>query len=552
MAHLQDLLPLSGASEVIWATALEVDIARHQRPSLPSFLSLTVCVNDGLAGVGWYDNDGLAEEIFVNRSPDQQKIFLTVWQPQGCVRLIIRNARNENLAVELKDIEWLPINDSTLTRDVFATINRSSDGFFLDQELKGQFGESLWRDWQENRFDRAKKYQALTSLVQIAWQQCPGYRDFWTSHGWHPSYLRRLEDVHDIPVISKDVIRANIVEFTAVDNGPFYEFATAGSTGAPFSFKYTPLLNAAHLSAVAIAASYGDPLIPPWKQKALIIKRSVKGPSATGAGGSLIINAASLHDASLMQRLVQSYQPTLLFGWPSYTANFVEALRGQYEFRLAILGSENVFDDQVAETESIAKGVVGTYGLSEGAGFAMRCRDCGTYTELDTHGIISLQPRADGLFDIVGTSFWSRGTLFIRYANGDITFGPANACPKCPHSMLHFKRPSGRNQEFLVDAQGARHALGMVVGAERIVALIRGIELFDFVQTVPGNLLFRYVTRNRNVIDEGTLIDQLKKILGDKFVVRCRYDERILDLKKERQRSSAQKWTILKPTDFES
>src|SRR5581483_10344162 len=145
------------------------------------------------------------------------------------------------------------------------------------------------------------------------------------------------------------------------------------------------------------------------------------------------------------------------------------------------LGSENIFDAQVIETNRVAKVVIGTYGLSEGAGFAMRCHSCGAYTELDTHGMLSLHGRSDGLFDIIGTSFWNRGTLFIRYSTGDITHGRIDKCPQCPEGgSLHFKAPSGRSQEFVVDRHGARHALAMIVGAERIVRLLRGIELFDF------------------------------------------------------------------------
>ena len=183
-------------------------------------------------------------------------------------------------------------------------------------------------------FRLAEKYRLLSRIVRLAWEKRPGYRDHWKSHGWHPSNLRTLEDADDIPIIAKETIRSNVDQFTVTGGNPLFDFTTSGTTGAPFSFKYTSLLNAAHLSAVAIAASYGDGSKQPWQQKALIVKRSVRGASATGAGGGLLINAAAVKDASLIRQLVEAYKPTLLFGWPPYVGDISAALRGDYEFRI--------------------------------------------------------------------------------------------------------------------------------------------------------------------------------------------------------------------------
>jgi hypothetical protein len=539
---------LSGSTEIIWQTVIDVPLADDPRPSDPSFLVITIDVAEGIAGVGWYDDAGLAEEIFVSRSPRPQRISLTVWNPKHCQRLIIRNVQSKNVSAELVGVAWCPITRSTLNRCVFANVNCGDAGFFMDQPFRGTCAELLWKSWRENRFGRVRKYRALKRLVWLAWQRCPGYHDFWKSHGWHPSYLHSLEDVHGIPIISKDRIRSNVQDFT-VERSDLSEFTTSGTTGLPFAFKYTPLLNAAHQGGIAIAATYGDPDLLPWQQRALIIKHSARGAaSATGPGGSLFLNAAVIHDADLLRQLTEAYRPTLLFGWPSLIGGLAHALAGQYEFRIAILGSENVFDSQVAETSRVARTTVGTYGLSEGAGFAIRCHRCSSYAELDTHGIISFQKRADGLFDIIGTSFWSRGTLFIRYHTGDITPGLVERCPSCPDSMHYFKRPTGRTQDLIIDRHGTRHPLAMLVGAAGVMRLLKSVQLFDFVQATPGLVLFRYATTDGIPIDEGQLIAQFQKLVGDEFVLTCRYDARILDLRTKL--SPAQKWTILKQTDF--
>jgi phenylacetate-CoA ligase len=538
----------SGSSKVIWATIIEKELAKWRRPNHPAFLVITLCVTEGVAGVGWYDNNGLAEETFVASSATPRKISLTVWKPQECVRLIIRNVQNAKTSVDLRNTKWVRLNRTTLSAPRFPNlVDKLGGGLFLDQRFEGRRAEILWRGWKENRFDEARQYKTLSRLVWMAWQRCPGYRDLWQSQGWHPSKLSTLADINNIPIVTKELMRSRLSDFT-VHNPHLAEFTTSGTTGSPFTFKYSQLLNMAHSSAVAIAATYGDAELLPWQQRAVIIRRSVRGASATGAGGSLIINASAVRDTNLICELIEAYRPTLLFGWPSYASMIAQSIGDKYQFRTAILGSENVLGAQIDSTCRIARAVVCTYGLSEGAGFAMRCHRCGAYSQLDTHGIISLNKRPDGLFDIIGTSFWSRGTLFIRYDSGDLTAGPVDRCPSCPDSMFHFSPPTGRSQEFVIDRHGAQQALAMIVGAERIVQALKNVQLFDFVHPTPGKLLLRYATADHGPIDEMNLLTELRRILHNDFEVTCRCDARILD--QRRGLSSAQKWTILKRTDF--
>src|SRR5215475_2687955 len=105
----------SRSSEVIWATIIEIELARKRRPSHPSFFVITLCVTEGVAGVGWYDSSGLAEETFVSSSANARKISLTVWKPQECVRLVIRNVQNAKTSVDLRGTEWVALNGTTLS-----------------------------------------------------------------------------------------------------------------------------------------------------------------------------------------------------------------------------------------------------------------------------------------------------------------------------------------------------------------------------------------------------------------------------------------------------
>ena len=88
-------------STVQWSKAIEILFKTEERPGWPAALEAKVSLERGFAGVGWYDEDGLAEEIFVGPGPCLRTVHLTLWDPRRCQSLIIRNTGRSPLHVTL-------------------------------------------------------------------------------------------------------------------------------------------------------------------------------------------------------------------------------------------------------------------------------------------------------------------------------------------------------------------------------------------------------------------------------------------------------------------
>src|SRR6186997_789563 len=94
-------IPIYGRADAQWFTAISLSLEPNELPSVPSSLAVCVALAHGYAGVGWYDVDGLAEEIHVGPGPCTRIIHLTLWNPALCRSLIVRSVRRGPLAVTL-------------------------------------------------------------------------------------------------------------------------------------------------------------------------------------------------------------------------------------------------------------------------------------------------------------------------------------------------------------------------------------------------------------------------------------------------------------------
>lgn len=201
------VLPLSGTAIIRWETAIQVAFVPRDLPDRPTALAVTVTIERGDAGIGWHDVDGLAEELIVGPGPCTQTVHLSLWDPSRCRSLIIRNGGRKRLDVTLGDLALLPLGDAQADGRWRHALEGVGDGMFLDLPFRGTMAEAFWRSRDGEFWDPDRR---LRTLVSLAWQYCPGYRDWWSRHGWHPSDLGTLAAAADIPVIGKAQIRADV------------------------------------------------------------------------------------------------------------------------------------------------------------------------------------------------------------------------------------------------------------------------------------------------------------------------------------------------------
>lgn len=323
--------------------------------------------------------------------------------------------------------------------------------------------------------------------------------------------------------------------------------STSGTTGEPLTFRYTASLRAAHQAHVAIAASMAAPELTPWLTRFIVARaRPVRGLSATGVGGSLVLSASSLHRPDILGRLVDAYRPEALFGNHFPAARLADALGTTYRLRAAILASESLLPGLLRAVERIADTVIVTYGMAEGAAFALRCPSCQAYGETSSHALLTLRPRPEGMFDIIGTAFWSLGTLFIAYETGDLTAGTTDPCPDCPPGGLRLAGVLGRSHDTLINLYGLRRALAGTVCNNGVLATMTGVRLYDCLQGEAGRVVVRYATEHGQPIDEGAALRALRYVASD-VAFELRFEPRLLAMRDELPPGA--KWRLIKPIE---
>ena len=102
----------------------------------------------------------------------------------------------------------------------------------------------LLRTWQRLRkfqyrdSEHIKAFQLtrFKKLLRHAYEKIPMYREFYDSHGFTPSQVRYFEDIEEVPVITKDIIRSFPVKKRvdpSISEKLVHKVTTSGSTGEP-------------------------------------------------------------------------------------------------------------------------------------------------------------------------------------------------------------------------------------------------------------------------------------------------------------------------------
>lgn len=115
---------------------------------------------------------------------------------------------------------------------------RQRYGVFFHHKL-AELQRSEWWDAQ-----RIRDYQnaQLRVILHEAYEHVPYYSQTWRKLGIHPDDIRSVEDLHKLPVLSKESVRSQPDSFvnTRFDRRKLVFNLTSGTTGTPLNIALTP------------------------------------------------------------------------------------------------------------------------------------------------------------------------------------------------------------------------------------------------------------------------------------------------------------------------
>lgn len=364
--------------------------------------------------------------------------------------------------------------------------------------------------------------EKLRRIIKIAYENVPFYRRIFIEKKLTPRDIGTIEDLKKLPIIDKQKVRENFIDFK---NKKFKRFIfkgyTTGTTGSPavflrdlFSINFE---NAALWRQYRWAGKdFGNRRITLRGEK--IFPSSKKKPPFwryNHFSRELIMSSYHLSDENMWLYIeeIKKYKPFDLDAYPSTAyilANFCKRFNVDLNFTAVFTSSEMLLDYQREEIEStFGCKVFDSYGNAERVAVIGEC-EYGVYHEMSDYSIIEYLPQEQGQYQIVGTTLHNSVMPLIRYRTGDLVFLDGNKSCHCGRSFREIKSILGRNDDFIITPDGRR-----IPGLSN---LFKGVEFLKEAQLIQKGLNFIEV--NIAVTDryskeyENTILKKLHEYIG--------------------------------------
>lgn len=328
------------------------------------------------------------------------------------------------------------------------------------------------QSWEEGRF-RNYQIDRLQETLRIAFTQIPYYRHLARSMGCAAEDFKVPEDITQLPILDKQTLRGNEVEFInqSIALDQCSHGFTSGTTGTPinlyetqesFSFRW------AFVARLRAWAGLSDPLyprrvqftgrdiIPDSQDKSTRVYWRTNWP-----GNALLCSTShlSLDTVPYYVEKLSSFRPDLIEGYPSAMLIIARiAWRRGLKLprpRALIVSAETLSPDDRAELEAaFGCRVFDQYAASEPSCFWCDC-ECGQMHINPEYGIseivdengIPVGVGEEG--EVIVTSFLNPAMPLIRYRLGDTAIlGSSQSCD-CGRVMPRVERITGRVDDIL-------------------------------------------------------------------------------------------------------
>jgi phenylacetate-CoA ligase len=384
----------------------------------------------------------------------------------------------------------------------------------------------------------------LLATIEHAYRESPYYAKLFDSLGLKPADFRDERDLKKLPILEKETVRLNQMEFLArsLKDGRLSVFKTGGSTGRPVEVLKDPhtveLINATGLRAFRTAGwNIGEPVGMIWGNSPTEFTTKEKLRDLL-ISPEVYLDTMSLTDES-MGRFVADWrraQPTLLRGhshsiyiFASYCLKHgVDSVRPN-----AIISSSMMLlpTERRAIEKAFACKVTDLYGCEEVGLIASECeRHDGMHIDMENNLVELLDSNgndvptgADGA--VVVTNLLNRAMPLLRYKMGDVASLPGRACT-CGRTLPLMNNISGRVADFLVRKDGS--VVAGVSLVERTLTKFPGVAQMQIVQEDLDHIVLKIAKDpNYSAATEQALVAEFKHSVGEHNDIRIEFVDAI-------------------------
>lgn len=404
-------------------------------------------------------------------------------------------------------------------------------------EYLRELEQNQWLPWEELR---ALQWRKLKSLLRHAYESVPYYEKLFRSMGMTPEDVRTMDDLREIPPLTKAIIRENLDALRSRSSSVhLIPNSTGGSSGQPLRF-YSDRVKEARGNAGKFRCrgwwgiEIGDPELHIWGNPVELSRAGKVRALKDRLLGLRAVSAYGLTRPSLLAwvEMIKRHRPRFFYVYPSALVHFCHFLVDE-EIDLRPWSPEYVIStaetltrqDRALVEQTLGTRVIYEYGAHDGSPVMAHDCPCGRMHTMDD--LVLLEVARNGapvapheLGEILVTNLDGYGMPFIRYAIGDMARQGETAC-EMGRGFGSLAALEGRVGELLYGVDGTPLPGLYLTG---FFQTIPGIRQFQVVQIAHSGFIVRIVAgKDYARAAEGKIEDLLRERLGHSIVVTFEY-----------------------------
>lgn len=357
--------------------------------------------------------------------------------------------------------------------------------------------------WWEPEQLHQYRDRVLQEMMPLVYREVPFYRRLMLERDIQPETIGRAEDLHLLPVVTKDMLRAGFPQETTRRTGYKTRMAhTSGSTGKNFRVLEDTETTGWYRAAFMLALEWsGWPLGIPHLQTGMSLDRTRQKQFKDALLRCHYVSAYDLTDTHLDEALalLEKHRLEYLFGYPGslyYLARRAQEVGWNRPLRSAVTWGDNLFPHyrQMIETAFQTR-VFDTYGCAEGIQISAQCEQM-NYHVYTTDTIVEyldeagepVGPQETGY--LVLTRLHPGAMPLIRYRIGDIGVAGTQEPCACGRGLGRMASVQGRDTDVVITPAGNRLIVHFFTG---ILEYFPEIDTFQVVQEHPEEIMLRLV-----------------------------------------------------------
>lgn len=380
--------------------------------------------------------------------------------------------------------------------------------------LKGEPIAFLLNNYRRNQWVGQEELSKLQlsrfkAIMSYAYKNSDFYRNLYDSAGITPESVKSLDDLQNIPTISKPNLINGLDEMSTA-HGHFFRSSktTGGSTGQPVKLYKNPMALARERCATARAYEWagldiGDPQLRFWG-----VPHSTVGKTKAFVTDLIAnrkrVSAFDLTSESLDRYYQEalSFRPGFIYGYVSVIEIFARHILDNGLSTIpsvkSVITTSEILTDKSREVISRAFGVsvFNEYGCGEVGSIAHECERGGMHVMSD-NVLLEVDNDGSGGGEIIVTDFYNLSTPMIRYRLGDYATLSSKRCG-CGRGFPLLESIHGRAYDVLQMPTGRRiHPEAVIYVFEGIQSKTNAFEQFQVVQQSIDHVLVRIIP-NKN------------------------------------------------------